>query len=248
MKKLAASINDRASILACAWNVDGTRAVLASAENVAKLWDPTTNNSLNVIAMHGAPVKDVLFSTACNAFVTASWDNYVALWDVRVPLLPPQSPAAPLSSFSWLGGTNNSSSLGSGLWPGSTNQMVPQTNGFGLVGTAPVSQLGMPSSLSTSSGPPVATSSIRVPHRPFGIDAVGECLVIGAANKYASTHDMRMLGRPLFIANPLDNGKIKAQTLEHQARCICMFPDKTGYLLGGIEGRIRVQWTTPHAV
>ena len=49
------------------------------------------------------------------------------------------------------------------------------------------------------------------------------------------------------LANPAQTWKDLESPLKHQTRCIAIFPDAEGYMIGSIEGRVAVQYALDEA-
>lgn len=80
---------------------------------------------------------------------------------------------------------------------------------------------------------PNPVGTLDLPERCYDMDCKGELLVVACANRKMMTYDVR--GNP--VANPMLESQLKFQT-----RCITAFPDKSGYAVGSIEGRVGVQY------
>jgi TPR repeat protein len=66
-----------------AFSPDGARAVTASDDNTARLWDAKTGASLAVLQGHTSPVNSAAFSPDGARVVTASWDKTARQWDAK---------------------------------------------------------------------------------------------------------------------------------------------------------------------
>ena len=66
----------------------------------------------------------------------------------------------------------------------------------------------------------------------FCLDSKGDKLVIGNSNQQIVIHDLRYLKDPI----------IEMSQLRLQTRCISIFTDLEGYVIGSIEGRCSVQY------
>lgn len=80
---------------------------------------------------------------------------------------------------------------------------------------------------------PNPVGTLDLPERCYDMDCKGELLVVACANRKMMTYDVR--GNP--VANPMLESQLKFQT-----RCITAFPDKSGYAVGSIEGRVGIQY------
>ena len=73
--------------------------------------------------------------------------------------------------------------------------------------------------------------SHTLPERCYGLSCCHPLLVVATAERHIQVFN---------LANPQVVYKQLASPLKYQTRCISCFPDKTGYLLGSIEGRVAV--------
>ncbi|CAM4765028.1 unnamed protein product [Rotaria magnacalcarata] len=75
--------------------------------------------------------------------------------------------------------------------------------------------------------------------RIYTLDSVGEILVVGTAQRKVSIWDLRKINSQ----SPLEN---RESNLKYQTRCIRCFPNKQGYVLSSIEGRVAVEFFDPN--
>ena len=78
---------------------------------------------------------------------------------------------------------------------------------------------------------PTPAHTQPMPERVYAMDVRDELMVVGTADRQLQVFN---LGTPGQVYKSL------ASPLKYQTRCIACFPDKTGYLLGSIEGRVAV--------
>lgn len=57
--------------------------------------------------------------------------------------------------------------------------------------------------------------------------------VVGTSNRHIWVYDMRSLVEP---------EQRRISSLKFQTRCVRIFPDKTGYAVGSVEGRVAVEY------
>ena len=67
------------------------------------------------------------------------------------------------------------------------------------------------------------------------MDSAGELLVVGTAQRKVSIWDLRKIS----TNTPIEN---RESNLKYQTRCIRCFPNKQGYVLSSIEGRVAVEF------
>ena len=69
------------SVNSVAFSSDGTRIVSGSSDNLVRVWDASTGESLKVLKGHTKSVNSVTFSSDGNRIVSGSSDNSVRVWD-----------------------------------------------------------------------------------------------------------------------------------------------------------------------
>ncbi|CAF1307155.1 unnamed protein product [Rotaria magnacalcarata] len=86
---------------------------------------------------------------------------------------------------------------------------------------------------------PNCLGSCSLPDKIYTLDSVGEILVVGTAQRKVSIWDLRKINSQ----SPLEN---RESNLKYQTRCIRCFPNKQGYVLSSIEGRVAVEFFDPN--
>lgn len=76
-----------------------------------------------------------------------------------------------------------------------------------------------------------AQVTINLSERLFCMDIIHPLVVLGTADRKIQIYDLR---------NPKTPYKDMISPLKFQSRCIAAFPDKTGFALGSIEGRVAI--------
>jgi len=71
------------------------------------------------------------------------------------------------------------------------------------------------------------------PDKVYTMDMVGEVLVVGTAGRKVWVWDLRNMASPL---------QKRESSLKYQTRCLRCFPNKTGYVMSSIEGRVGVEY------
>eukprot|EP00775_Hariotina_reticulata_P003233 gene3233-3510_t len=74
--------------------------------------------------------------------------------------------------------------------------------------------------------------SYQLPERCYALDVKYPLLVVGTADRHLLVFN---------LSSPQQPYKQLISPLKWQTRCVSCFPDKTGYLVGSIEGRVAVQ-------
>jgi mRNA export factor len=79
---------------------------------------------------------------------------------------------------------------------------------------------------------PNPTLTVQLPERVYAMDVKYPLMVVGTANRQVLVYN---------LTSPQQPYKTIDSPLKFQTRCVSCFPDKTGYLVGSIEGRVAVQ-------
>mmetsp|Transcript_16540 Transcript_16540/g.18374 ORF Transcript_16540/g.18374 Transcript_16540/m.18374 type:complete len:354 (+) Transcript_16540:112-1173(+) len=74
---------------------------------------------------------------------------------------------------------------------------------------------------------------LDMPDRIHSMDAIDNLLVVACANRQIISYDVS--------GQPREHSR-KESPLKFQSRCITCFPDRTGFALGSIEGRVAIQY------
>ena len=78
-----------------------------------------------------------------------------------------------------------------------------------------------------------AQATVTVSDKIYCMDVKGPVLVLGTADKKFTIFDVRKPSLPFR--------KAFDSPLRHQTRCLSIFPDQQGFLIGSVEGRVGVQ-------
>ncbi|EKX51243.1 putative Rae1, nuclear pore complex component [Guillardia theta CCMP2712] len=73
---------------------------------------------------------------------------------------------------------------------------------------------------------------LQVPDRVYAMDVVDHVMIVATAERHVLVYDLR---------NPAQPFRQKFSPLKYQTRCVAIFPDKTGFCVGSIEGRVGVE-------
>jgi hypothetical protein len=79
---------------------------------------------------------------------------------------------------------------------------------------------------------PNPTLTVQLPERVYAMDVKYPLMVVGTAGRQVLVYNLNSPQQPY---------KTIESPLKFQTRCVSCFPDKTGYLVGSIEGRVAVQ-------
>jgi len=192
-------------------------------------------------------VSSLGFSPRSNHLIATCWDNNVYCWEVQsngtaVPKVSTQTPQPALCS-AWnadgsgvfIGGCDKTVKL----WNLATNQSQ-QVAGH----DAPVRHCAFIPEMNllvTGSWDktlkywdcrtPNPAFTFNLPERCYAMDVKHPLLVVGTAERHILVFNLQ---------NPQVVYKQLVSPLKWQTRCVAAFPDKTGYLVGSIEGRVAV--------
>ena len=79
---------------------------------------------------------------------------------------------------------------------------------------------------------PSAALTVTLPERCYALSVTHPLLVVATADRHMLVYN---------LSNPQTVYKQIQSPLKYQTRCVAAFPDKSGYLVGSIEGRVAVQ-------
>jgi mRNA export factor len=74
---------------------------------------------------------------------------------------------------------------------------------------------------------------LDMPERVYAMDCRDELLVVATANRHIIAYDVS--------GQPREHSR-KESPLKYQSRCISVFPDRTGFAVGSIEGRVAIHY------
>eukprot|EP01027_Heterolobosea_sp_BB2_P004124 GEZU01006263.1.p2 GENE.GEZU01006263.1~~GEZU01006263.1.p2 ORF type:complete len:216 (+),score=40.11 GEZU01006263.1:308-955(+) len=78
---------------------------------------------------------------------------------------------------------------------------------------------------------PTAVSVVQAPERVYSTSVQGQLAVVATAERHIVIYDLR---------NPTKEYKRIQSPLKFQTRVVAAFPDKTGFAVGSIEGRVAI--------
>ncbi|CAL1542128.1 unnamed protein product [Lymnaea stagnalis] len=79
--------------------------------------------------------------------------------------------------------------------------------------------------------------SFSQPDKVYTMSVCGDCLIVGTAGRRVLVWDLRNMG---YVQQRRESN------LKYQTRCIRSFPNKQGYVLSSIEGRVAVEYLDPN--
>ncbi|GAB2269528.1 Poly(A)+ RNA export protein rae1 [Dionaea muscipula] len=221
-------------------------ATTASATNL------NPNKSIEVTQPPADSISSLSFSPKANHLVATSWDNQVRCWEITKTGTTAGSVAKasisheqPVLCSTWKddgmtvfsGGCDKQVKMWS-LQSGAQPVTVAMHD-------APIKEIAWIPEISllvtgswdktlkywdTRQSNPV--HSQQLPDRCYALSALHPLLVVGTADRNLIVFNLQ---------NPQTEFKRLQSPLKHQTRCVAAFPDKQGFLIGSIEGRIGVQ-------
>eukprot|EP01118_Nematostelium_gracile_P005363 TRINITY_DN1691_c0_g1_i1.p1 TRINITY_DN1691_c0_g1~~TRINITY_DN1691_c0_g1_i1.p1 ORF type:complete len:331 (-),score=91.48 TRINITY_DN1691_c0_g1_i1:72-1064(-) len=194
-------------------------------------------------------ISSISWSPKANFLVAGCWDSQVRCWDVSNPRNPLPKAAisheAPILSTSWsgdgsrvfTGGCDNKAKC----WSLQTNQIVQIAQHNAPVRT--VNWVEEMNALVTGSWDKTVRywdgrssnpiHEAAMPERVYALDVKFPLLVACTADRNMIVYDLR---------KPNVEFKRKISPMKWQTRTVSCFPDKTGFALGSIEGRVAIEY------
>merc|ERR1719329_10543 len=81
---------------------------------------------------------------------------------------------------------------------------------------------------------PAPVITLELPERCYAMDIKDNLMVVGCADRHILCYDLKTIQQN---SRPYWQGR---SALKMQTRCVSCFPDKTGYAVGSIEGRVSI--------
>ncbi|KAJ8452849.1 hypothetical protein Cgig2_014612 [Carnegiea gigantea] len=209
------------------------------------------NKSVEVVSPPGDSVSSLCFSPKANFLVATSWDNQVRCWEIaRNGLTAGSVPKAsishdqPVLCSAW---KDDGTTVFSGgcdkqvkMWPlllgGQPVTVAMHDAPVKEVAWIPEMNLLATGSWDktlkywdTRQSNPVHTQ--QLPDRCYALTVLHPLMVVGTADRNLVVFNLQ---------NPQTEFKRIVSPLKYQTRCVAAFPDKQGFLVGSIEGRVGV--------
>jgi mRNA export factor len=227
----------------------------APAATAAQPHNP--NNDILLTSPPADTVQSMAFSPAALStktyLVAGSWDGEVRCWDVQANGTSTPVGAikhdAPVLDVAWAADGQAVFSAGADkavkMWQLATNQQTQVAahdapikhvfhcpdmgNGSACLVTGSWDKSLRYWDLRAPSGTPMG--SIPLSDKVYAMDCRSPLLVVGTADRQLRVYDIRKPQQPFHE---------KAAQLKHQFRCLATFPDRTGYAVGSVEGRVSI--------
>jgi mRNA export factor len=216
-------------------------------------------NDCNVPQAGNDGISSLNWSSSANFLISTNWDSGVRCWEVQEQ--GGQIRASPKAQVNHEGNApvldSCMSADGSTVFSAGADKAVrmwrlgetPPNNLATQIGAhdAPVKAVAfIPSSNLVVSGgwdrqlkfwdlrSPTPVGALEMPERVYDLDVRGNLMVVVTAARHVVTFNVGG-------AQPVEHSR-KESPLKHQTRCVSVFPDQTGFAVGGIEGRVGVQY------
>ncbi|RXG60002.1 Mitotic checkpoint protein BUB3 [Armadillidium vulgare] len=198
--------------------------LVASWDKTVRLYD-VSNNNLRLQYSHSSSVLDCCFQDAVHAF-SGGLDNTLKMFDLN-------------TSSETTVGTHDAAISQQSIGKVEKITLIRFVNR--CVEYCPEVNLVITGSWDTNvklwdpRGPREA-GSFQQPNKVYTIGLCGERVVVGTANRKVMVWDLRNMG---FAQQKRES------SLKFQTRCIRCFPNKQGYVVSSIEGRVAVEYLDP---
>jgi len=213
-----------------------------------------TNNSAEVPQCPTDTISSIAWSPTANLFAAASWDKQVRVWEVQAAMGTSVS-VVPRFAYSHEGPvlcvafTKDGQNVLSGGCDNRVKMFNLQTQKDQVIGThdAAVKEIAWCDELKMcitgswdktlrfwNGTSPTAVATLQLPERVYAMDLKYPMLAVATADKRIVLYNLvNIQSNP----NPYKTMETK---LKLQLRALSCYPDKTGYVVGGIEGRCGV--------
>ncbi|KAM5571442.1 protein RAE1-like [Rosa sericea] len=210
------------------------------------------NNSFEVAQPPSDSVSSLSFSPKSNLLVSTSWDNQVRCWDIQK--IGTNIAAAPKSSFShdhpvlcstwkddgmavFSGGCDRQVKMWSLMSGGQTSTVAMHDAPIKEIAWIPEMALLVTGSWDKTMKywdlrQPNPVHTQQLPERCYALTVRHPLMVVGTADRNLIVFNLQ---------SPQTEFKRIISPLKYQTRCVAAFPDKQGFLVGSIEGRVGVQ-------
>eukprot|EP00899_Mesostigma_viride_P024479 jgi/Mesvir1/5215/Mv15345-RA.1 len=214
------------------------------------------NKSIEVVQPPTDGISSLAFSPNRNLLVAGSWDNQVRCWEIQqqqqygavsLQSIPKavSSHTQPVLAVCW---NHDGSTVFSGgcdrqakMWPvatgGAATTVAQHDQPISALSWVPEMNCLVTCSWDktlkywdTRQSTPACT--VQLPDKGYCMSVRHPLLVVGTADRNLLVYN---------LTNPQVEYKRIQSPLKYMTRCVATFPDKTGYLVGSIEGRVAVQ-------
>eukprot|EP01119_Soliformovum_irregulare_P009689 TRINITY_DN2329_c0_g1_i2.p1 TRINITY_DN2329_c0_g1~~TRINITY_DN2329_c0_g1_i2.p1 ORF type:complete len:334 (+),score=77.54 TRINITY_DN2329_c0_g1_i2:60-1061(+) len=210
------------------------------------MMQPNPNRDVEVSQPPNDGISSLNFSSKANLLVASSWDNMVRCWEVQgagTVLKSSITQKAPILSTSWSGDGTRVFTGGCGntadVWSLATNQTqqfaqhaAPVKSVFWIEEMQALATGSWDKTVKYWDGRQAnAVCTANLPERVYCMDVKYPLCVVGTAERHIVIYDLR---------KPQTEFKRISSPLKYQSRVVSCFPDKAGFALGSIEGRVAI--------
>ncbi|CAI7805515.1 unnamed protein product [Closterium sp. NIES-54] len=207
------------------------------------------NKDIEVAQPPNDGISSMCFNPKANFLVATSWDNQVRCWEIQGngASVPKAGTAhdQPVLCSAW---KDDGTTVFSGgcdkqakMWPLMSGGAASTVG----VHDAPICKMAWIAEMSllvtaswdktikywdTRQATPAHTQAL--PERPYALSVRHPLMVVATADRHIIVYN---------LASPQTEYKRVISPLKYQTRCVATFPDRSGYLVGSIEGRVAVQ-------
>ncbi|CAI5980662.1 unnamed protein product [Closterium sp. NIES-65] len=207
------------------------------------------NKDIEVAQPPNDGISSMCFNPKANFLVATSWDNQVRCWEIQGngASVPKAGTAhdQPVLCSAW---KDDGTTVFSGgcdkqakMWPLMSGGAASTVG----VHDAPICKMAWIAEMNllvtaswdktikywdTRQATPAHTQAL--PERPYGLSVRHPLMVVATADRHIIVYN---------LASPQTEYKRVISPLKYQTRCVATFPDRSGYLVGSIEGRVAVQ-------
>ena len=222
---------DHDSISSVCWGPNGLlasagwdkRVCVYQVQHQKSSWSSSINASIKAFITHGGPVLDVSFKNDGTGCFSAGSDGVVKWWQ-----------------FNPSGGQQQQGQdIGRHNGPVKACRWIPEVN---MVATAGFDKMLKYWDVRS----PNPALQVQLPERCYAMDARHPYLIVAlgasgntAVDRKVIAYNLQNPQQPFYQMDTMKN------PLKFQNRCISLLPDKSGFALGTIEGRVTVQYFNP---
>jgi mRNA export factor len=213
------------------------------------------NNDVVVPNSATDTISSLLWSSTGTFLASSGWSRTSTIFDIGVngtaEVKATQQLKAPILCSGW-SGDNSRLFLGTcegraEMWNLQSNQLqtcavhsgpikeIAYINELNLLLTASWDKTLKYWDLRQQTGQPAL--SVQLPERVYAMDMKFPVLVVCTAEKTQKNIQIYDISNPNNLTRPY---RISENLLKHQSRCCSIFPDKSGFAVGSIEGRVAI--------
>eukprot|EP00927_Polykrikos_kofoidii_P024517 TRINITY_DN2228_c0_g1_i1.p1 TRINITY_DN2228_c0_g1~~TRINITY_DN2228_c0_g1_i1.p1 ORF type:complete len:360 (+),score=50.62 TRINITY_DN2228_c0_g1_i1:197-1276(+) len=213
--------------------------------------NPNTNSSAVVAQCGDDSISSLAWSPAQNILAAGSWDKQVRIWEVTPQAIQPRLAYTHQAPVLCVGFSKDGQRVVSGGADNKVKMKMLSTQQEIDVGShaGPVKEVFVVDEMNMiisgsydktlkfwNGQQPTPVATLNLPERVYTMDVKYPLLIVGLAGpqRQICVYNLQSIQQN---PNPY---KTLTSALNLQTRCITAFPDKTGFAVGSIEGRISI--------